>query len=150
MTRRLHGQGDAGSAVVEFVGVAVVLLVPLVYLAVALLDVQRSVFAVTQGAREAGRAVVVADSLAGGTTRAQQAADLALADQGVGGPARVTYGAPGSCGAAAAPSLGLGSRFSVCVSRSWAPPGVPGVLAPQGLRVSGQFVVDVDLYREER
>lgn len=138
---------DEGSALVEFVGVALVLMLPLVYLAAALLDVQRSTFAVTQGAREAGRALVVADSLSGGAARAQAAADLALSDQGVPGPAGVSYGIDG-CSGLGGPLLGAGETFTVCVSRRWTPPGVPGLLAPDGLRVTGEFVVDVDRYRD--
>ena len=46
---------ERGSALVEFQFLAVLLLVPLVYVMLAALDVQRTVFGATQAAREAGR-----------------------------------------------------------------------------------------------
>lgn len=49
--------GDAGNAVIEFVFVAVLILIPLVYFVVAVASVQRSSVAVTHAAREAGRAL---------------------------------------------------------------------------------------------
>jgi len=73
---------DDGSATVEFVAVAVVLMVPLVYVLLAVFAVQRAAFAVSQAAREAGRVYAVTDS----ADRAQAAADLALADQLPGAP----------------------------------------------------------------
>lgn len=77
---------DAGNATVEFVTVAVVLMVPLVYVLLAVFAVQRAAFAVSAAAREAGRAYVTADDAADAEARAQAAADLALADQLPGDP----------------------------------------------------------------
>ena len=71
---------DRGSALVEFVYLAVLLMVPVVYLVLAVFDVQRASFAVTEAARQAGRTYVTSGCDPG---RAQRAADLALADQGV-------------------------------------------------------------------
>lgn len=78
---RLRGN-DAGNAVVEFVYLAVLLMVPVTYLMLGVLDVQRAAFAVTEAARQAGRTYVTSGCDAG---RAQQAADLALGDQGIAG-----------------------------------------------------------------
>ena len=75
-------QRDRGTAVVEFVLLGVVLLVPLLYLALALSAVQRTVYGVTQAAREAGRAAVTGTA-ATAAARAEHAARLALADQGL-------------------------------------------------------------------
>jgi Flp pilus assembly protein TadG len=75
---------DDGNASVEFVTVALVLTIPLVYVLLAVFAVQRAAFAVSAAAREAGRAYVTA---AGDPAeRAQAAADLALADQLPGSP----------------------------------------------------------------
>lgn len=73
---------ERGSAMVEFIGAAVLLLVPLVYLVVTLAQVQAGTFAVEGAAREAARAVVTAQSSAEGGARAQAAVRIALADQG--------------------------------------------------------------------
>ena len=79
--RRLSG--DAGHALVEFSYLAVLLMVPLVYVLLTVFQVQRAAFGVTEAARQAGRAYVTADDAAQGRDRARAAADLALADQGL-------------------------------------------------------------------
>ncbi|MFI9485533.1 pilus assembly protein [Promicromonospora sp. NPDC052451] len=81
--RRLRDHADeSGSAMVEFLGVTLILLVPLVYLVMALGRVQAGAFAAEGAAREAVRAMVTAESSAAGTARADIAAGIALADQG--------------------------------------------------------------------
>ena len=90
--------GDAGNAVIEFVFVAVLILIPLVYFVVAVASVQRSSVAVTHAAREAGRAFATADSTDQGLQRAEVAVRLALADQGLSDDAIVRYvAADGTC-----------------------------------------------------
>jgi hypothetical protein len=71
--------------VVEFLGVALVLLVPIVYLVLALGRLQAAAFAVDGAAREAVRVVVAAaaDPRRDAGASAQAAARIALADQGV-------------------------------------------------------------------
>lgn len=73
---------ERGSAAIEFLGAGLLLLVPLVYLVVALAQVWAAAFAVEGAAREAARAVVTAESTAHGAQRARAATELALADQG--------------------------------------------------------------------
>lgn len=82
MTRG-RGGGDEGSALLEFSYLAVLLMVPLVYVLVTVLQVQSAAFAVTEAARQAGRAYVRADTTAEARDRARTAAGLALADQGI-------------------------------------------------------------------
>ena len=79
--RRLRG--DDGNALVEFTYLGVLLMVPLVYGLVMVFLVQRASFAVTEAARQAGRAYATADSVAAGQQRAAFAARLALSDQGI-------------------------------------------------------------------
>ena len=52
--------GERGSALVEFVFVALVVFVPLIYVVAGFSAVQRGVFASTAAAREAGRAIATA------------------------------------------------------------------------------------------
>ena len=73
---------ERGSAVVEFLGVSLILLVPVLYLVLTLSRVQAAAFAVEGAAREAGRIVAQADSLAEATSRAETAVELAFTDQG--------------------------------------------------------------------
>jgi Flp pilus assembly protein TadG len=79
-------KNDDGNAMLEFVTVAVVLMVPLVYVLLTVFALQRAAFAVSAAAREAGRAYVTAPAPDTAYDRAQVAADLALADQIPGTP----------------------------------------------------------------
>ncbi len=144
--------GDAGSAVIEFVFVAVVVMVPLVYLIVAVATVQRSSLAVTQAAREAGRAFATSDSAAEAPGRAQVAARIALQNQHVTSGAELRYVAAGaSCDAAAIqPQLAAGAEFTVCVRRRLGIPAVPSVLTGKGITTVGRYTVHIDDYREVR
>ena len=88
-------RSDDGNALVEFTYLAVLLMVPLVYVLITVFQVQRAAFGVTEAARQAGRAYVTADTGAQGAVRAQAAADLAMRDQIPGfGRARVDLSAP--------------------------------------------------------
>lgn len=73
---------DSGSAIIEFLGISLVLLVPLVYLVLVLGRLQAATFAVDGAAREAVRAVVTADDADTAAARAATAVEVALADQG--------------------------------------------------------------------
>lgn len=74
---------DDGNALVEFTYLAVLLMVPLVYILTAAFQVQRAAFAVTEAARQAGRAYATAADAGTGAARARVAATLALRDQGI-------------------------------------------------------------------
>ena len=80
-TPRLHD--DTGNAMVEFTFLGVLLFVPLVYVIVAVFDVQRAAYGASTAVREAGRAYVGASSTAEAEQRAEDAARIALADQGL-------------------------------------------------------------------
>ncbi len=54
---QLRSTGEQASAIIEFVFVAVLVLVPLIYLIVAVAVVQRSRLATTNAARDVGRAI---------------------------------------------------------------------------------------------
>jgi Flp pilus assembly protein TadG len=75
--------GDDGNALVEFSTLAVLLMVPLVYVLLSVFEVQRASFGVTEAARQAGRAYATADDPAQGRARAAAAASLAMRDQGL-------------------------------------------------------------------
>ncbi|HMA48083.1 MAG TPA: hypothetical protein VKP11_12970 [Frankiaceae bacterium] len=144
---------DDGSAMVEFVGLSVLLLLPLVYLLLAVFSVQRAAFGVTQAAREAGRAYATAGSSSAGLVRARYAARLALADQGLPAEPEVRFAPVGTrCGRTdpgdGAQSLRPGARFVVCVrARAPLPLAAGGPLGgAAGVTVNGQFT-GVDAYR---
>ena len=140
--------GEEGSALIEFVGLGVLLLIPLIYLLLSVFSVQRAAFAVTQAAREAGRAYATAPGTTAANERADYAARLALRSQGVSAAASVRYAPAGSgCGASSADgaaSLTPGARFVVCV-RTQAELPLGGAIT-----VNGQYAVAVDSFRAER
>lgn len=79
---RARTQGDEGSAVVEFIGASVLLMVPLVYLVLVLGQIQAAAFAADGAAREAARAMVTGPP-EDRDARSVAAVGLALADQGI-------------------------------------------------------------------
>ena len=141
--------GESGNAIIEFVFVAVLILVPTVYFVTAVASVGRDRTAVTQAAREAGRAFATADSTADGLARARAAVRLAFADQGLPDDAQVRFvAAANHCdGAPLVPALVPGAEFAVCVTRRAELPGVPTLLTGRGITTVGRYVVHVDDFR---
>jgi hypothetical protein len=70
--------GDAGNAVLEFVVLAAFLMVPLIYIIVAVAAVQGSAYGATEATREAGRAYVGAATSFDASRQACTAAIVAL------------------------------------------------------------------------
>jgi len=143
--RALCGADD-GSAVVEFVVLGVLLLVPVVYLVLALGRLQAGAFAVEGAAREAGRAFVTADEEASGRRRAEQAAAVAFADQGFGADAVRSVSLTCGGGDCLAPDQRVVVRSRLLVSL----PGVPRFLArtvPARVEVTATHVATVDRFR---
>jgi Flp pilus assembly protein TadG len=141
---------DAGSAIIEFVFVAIIVMVPLIYLVVTVSNVQRSELAVSQAAREAGRAFATANHPGEAIGRAQAAVHIALHDQDLPDDVQVRYvpaGASCTGQATTSPVLRAGAQFTVCVIRSVTIPGVPRFLAGQGITTIGEYVVHIDDYR---
>lgn len=73
---------ERGSGLVELTWLAIILLVPLVWIVMSVFDVQRGAFAVSAAARAAGRAYALAPDDATGQARAEAVAQLVLDDQG--------------------------------------------------------------------
>jgi hypothetical protein len=125
---------DEGSALVEFVWLAILLMVPLVYVVISAVSLQRSAFGLTSAARDAGRAYATAGSDDLGERRAEHAVELAMRDQGV---AWRPTGRVVSCGSC---SYAPGSSFTVVLHTTVALPLVPhwlcGRLCVAGIPVS--------------
>jgi Flp pilus assembly protein TadG len=71
-------RSDAGNAVLEFVVLAAFLMVPLIYIIIAVAQVQGSAYGATEATREAGRAYVGAATTADASRQACAAATVAL------------------------------------------------------------------------
>ncbi|HEX6327753.1 MAG TPA: hypothetical protein VFZ72_14370 [Jiangellaceae bacterium] len=133
---------ERGSAIVEFHFLGIVLLVPLVYIMLAVLDVQRTAYAVTQAAREAGRLYVAT----GDEAAARAAAAVALGDHDVE-PAAVELAVECST----SPCYQPGSEIAVTVHSSVPLPLVPDVLAGVAnarIPVSATHIAVVDVFQE--
>jgi hypothetical protein len=74
---------EQGTAIVEFVWLAILLLVPLVYVVLAVFATQRTSYAASAAARSASRAFVTSPDQATAYARAEAAARLAFGDQGI-------------------------------------------------------------------
>jgi len=132
--------------VIEVVWLAVLLLVPLVYVVLAVFEVQRGAFAATAAARAAGRAYVLAPTPAEGELRARTASRVALADQGIDGErSAMTVMCRPAC-------LAPGSVVQVRVRHQVPLPLLPRVLGGQApsLRVEAEHTVPYGTFREDR
>mgnify|MGYP001197132632 CR=1 FL=1 len=83
MRRARLSTDDAGSASIEFLTVGMLLLVPTVYLVLALSAIQSAAFAVEGAARQASRVFVQAPTVAAGEAAAARAIAVTLADYGL-------------------------------------------------------------------
>jgi Flp pilus assembly protein TadG len=140
------GRGDDGNAIVEFVYLAVLLMLPLVYVLITVFRVQAAAYAVSSAAREAGRVYATSDSLADAPGRAYSAARIVMADSRLElapDQLEVTC-SPSPCG------LQPGSQVNVVMTYRVALPLVPRFFtdrAPASVRVSSRHLEVVDRFQ---
>jgi len=121
--RRSSISNERGSASLEFLTVGVILLVPLVYLVLAVAAIQGGALAVEGAARHAARVAVVASDQASADAAVDRVVRVALADYGVEAPeASVTVDCDADC---AEP----GTRVQVTVTARITLPLVPDFLS---------------------
>jgi len=142
------GQGaQAGSAVVEFVFLAVLMLVPLFYLVMVLARLQAGAYAVSAASRESGRAYVTAQVSEQAPARAHSAAGLAFADQGFESEGSIQIGCDGT------PCLRPEGRVQITATL-WVPmPLVPtffAAIVPLQIPVSATHLATVDRFGGQR
>ena len=82
-SNRWSSRSEAGSASLEFITAGMILLVPLVYLVLALSALQGGALAVEGAARQAARVYVQSPDEATATVRARRAVAFALEDYGL-------------------------------------------------------------------
>lgn len=115
---------ERGSASLEFITVGLILLVPLVYLIVALGAIQSQALGVETGARQLARTIASAPDTATANVRAQRVIEAIAAEYGMD-PSRIDVQVrcttPGPCPAA-------GALVSVTVATEVLLPLVPPVL----------------------
>src|SRR5918995_161715 len=81
--RRSSFSSDRGSASLEFLTVGVILLVPLVYLVLAVAAIQGGALAVEGAARQAARVAILAGNRAAADTAVDRVVRVTLADYGI-------------------------------------------------------------------
>lgn len=126
-------QGSEGTASVEFVWLTILLLVPFVYVLIAVFDTQRASYGVSTASRAAARAFIQSPDVATGERRARIAVNIALGDQGLAA-ASVQI----SCLPSPSDCLQPGSSVRVRISTTQPLPLTPSVLGSQ----LGGIVVD--------
>lgn len=139
---------ERGSAVVEFLGVALVLLLPVMYLVLTVGRLQAATFAVEGASREAARAFVTAPSADDGARLAEAAVALALDDQGFRTGADVL-----TISCSAEPCLEPGGEVAARVRFEVPLPLVPSFVraaVPLAVPVEAQHVASVDEYAARR
>ncbi len=137
---------ERGTVVVELTWLSILLLVPLLYVVLAVFETQRGAFATIAASRAAGRAFALSPDEVTARARAQTAADLALGDQGLP-PERALVRA--TCRPAC---LQPGSVVEVTVVSWVALPLLPSVFGADTprIRVSSTQRVPYGTYREAR
>lgn len=135
---------ERGTAVVELVWLVVLLLVPLVYVFVAVFDTQRAAYAVTSASQVAARAYLAAPDPESAADRARRTARLALEDQGVEAHIDVVcLPSPEDC-------LQPGSSVRVRVHAVQPLPLVPALGGPTGVAVEGVHTEPYGSFRAGR
>lgn len=146
MNRR---RSENGTALVEAVWLVLLLLVPLVYVLLAVFDVQRASYAVSGAARAAARAYSLAPDEGTADARARAAAAVALRDHDVD-PGQVQLRVsctptPGNC---LAPGAAIRVELSHQVRLPLAPSALGG--GAPSFRVESSHTVTYGSYREDR
>jgi Flp pilus assembly protein TadG len=140
---------ERGTALVEVTWLSLLLLVPLLYVVLAVFEVQRAAYAVDAATRAAGRAYSLAPTQTAGAARARTAAAVALSDQGL----RLSrtqvavrcVPAPDAC-------LSPGSVIHVRISCPVTLPLMPDALGGNtpSIRVTSEQAVPYGSFRESR
>jgi hypothetical protein len=145
--------GDGGRAIIEVVFLAVLLLIPTVYILIGVIRLQAATLAVAQSARDVGRLIETSPRLPS-NDEALAVARVALDDQHIGsdGLRIVTTGRGGSCADATATAFSRqpGTDYDVCVIVAIDLPGVPTAVTGSRNTVTGVYTVHIDDLREGR
>jgi Flp pilus assembly protein TadG len=149
--RRLwERRNESGTALIEFIWLGLLLLVPLVYILLTVFDAQRGAFGASSASRAAGRAFVLAPDQATAYDRAEQAARVALADQGIDDDGDVSVVI--DCDPEPTECLTAGSMITVEVVVQQPLPLVPSALGASApsVRLSSTHVEPYGTFREDR
>ncbi len=140
---RSRGAPDEGRAILEFIFLGVLLLLPLTYLVLTAARLQAASFSASLAGREAGRAFVTAPSDPEAYARARAAAALAFSDFSFDSGARVSVSCDGT------PCLRPDGSVTSTASIEVQLPLVPDFIAahvPASVTISSTHVASVDRF----
>lgn len=134
---------EAGRASLEFLTAAIVLLIPVMFLAMSLSSIQNAALATEVAARNAARVFVQEADLQVAAVRAEQAVVVALANHGFEGPSLLERScSSGECGA---PGTVVSIRVGV-EAPLFSSPFLPGFLGKATIPVVAQASAMVSRY----
>jgi hypothetical protein len=148
---RLGGDAEAGNALLEFVILAVLLLVPLVYLMLAVLRVQGAAYGIAEATREAGRAFVSADASSDPYAQACTAATIAMrnqVDDGLDCDSQLRISCVGACSPTPAPGDTIRVEIDLPVALPMLPASVFGT--PTAISLTSVHDEVIDEFRARR
>jgi Flp pilus assembly protein TadG len=144
--RRCVARDESGNAIVEFVYLAVLLMVPLVYVLLTVFRVQAATYAVSSATREAGRVYVSSADSGAARGRALTAATIVMADTGLRLSPRDLH-----ITCSAIPCLTPGATVNVSIGYDVALPLMPTFFgSPARVHVDGRHLEVVDRFRVTR
>lgn len=142
--------GDRGSASLEFLTVGLLLLVPTVYLVLALSALQSAAFAVEGAVRQATRVFVQGSSTAEAQVAAARAIEVTLADYGIAAAdADVTVTCQPNPSACLTRQGTVTVTITVVVTLPLLPP-LPGLEVPAGIPVTASATEQVSRFGGSR
>ncbi len=143
---------DAGRAIIEVVFLAVLMLIPIIYLLISLIRIQAATLAVTQAARDAGRAIDTAPTIDDGIARARQIAAIDLEDQHIpSGNITLQFVSPGAACTTdhtVVPSLAPGDVYDLCITTTLTLPGIPTIVTGSNNTATGVYTIHISELRE--
>ena len=139
---------ETGTALIEFVWLALLLLIPLLYIVLAAFHTQSTAYASSAAARSASRAFLVAPDAGVATERARLAAKLSFEDQGVESGFNLRI----SCRPDPANCLSPGSVVTARVTSSASLPLIPGVFGSRqpSIKVEAEHSAPYGQFRQAR
>jgi hypothetical protein len=144
---------DGGRAILELIVLGVLVMIPMLYIAISLLQLQATTFATTQAARDAARLLDNAPSIGIGQAQALAAAHQTLTDHNVSAEGLqiryVNTGADCQNAPKHTPDLIPGTTYDICVIDPLNLPHLPDGLTAAN-KVIGIFTLHVGEFRETR
>lgn len=141
---RSHMKKDEGTAIVEFIFIGVLLLIPILYATLMVMRVEAAAMASTHAVREAGRAFMMADTRTQGLHEAQLASTAAMSDQGFSlADDALRIDCSSRC---LEPGTQVRVNLEWQVDLPWLPPPLAGRV--EGFPISAEQILTIDSYRD--